>query len=82
MARDTRYKLVKRYDGVPSHFFDLHADPDECIDKFDDPARQAQILKMTRDMNAFFQRYQDSSVQGLRSGGPQPTNMTSPWSRN
>ena len=65
MARDARYKLVRRYPDGPNELFDLHSDPRERINRFDAPECQPVVEQLTRELDAFFEKYADPVKNGL-----------------
>ncbi len=79
MIRDHRYKLVMHCNEKYDRFFDLKNDPSEIVDVAGDPVHHSRIIQMKTLLSDHFDRYEVKENSGLRSGGPQPSNFTSPW---
>ncbi len=67
VARGKRYKYV-HFAGLASLFFDLEDDPDEFIDRSNDPDYQRWVLEYTRKMLTWRIEYGDSALTGIRLG--------------
>jgi arylsulfatase A-like enzyme len=59
-------KYVHRYPFGPHEFYDLAVDPDERNNLVDSPARQGQIQELKGQLDAWFVRYVDPAVDGVR----------------
>ncbi len=80
MVRDESYKLVLRHDIGEHRLFDLEEDPREernlaTVAKHGSRCREMRI--QLRDYHSCNNLPEKS---GTRPGGPEPTNVTSPWS--
>jgi arylsulfatase A-like enzyme len=82
MIRTHRYKLVKRLAGDPDQLFDLWEDPAEIRNAIEEPSTREVVEELGRRLAEHFQRYEIPGNSGARSGGPEPTNWTSPWAPN
>jgi arylsulfatase A-like enzyme len=67
IARGERYKYV-HFAGLPSLFFDLEDDPDEFIDRSNDPDYQPRVLEYTQKMLTWRMQYVDSALTDMRLG--------------
>ncbi len=65
MIRDHRYKLVRRYPDGPNEFFDLHKDPREVVNLYDETRYQTRIATLTDTLDDFFKAYADPIKNGL-----------------
>ncbi len=79
MIRDPRYKLVVWHDTGRHRLFDLREDPRETRDLADMPEHQARCREMLSRLRDYYDRYRLPETSGLRPGGPDSTNVTSPW---
>ena len=60
--KSERYKLIRFYGHVNAwEFYDLSRDPEEMRNRIDDPAMQAQIDEMKRQLAALRVRYHDDT---------------------
>jgi len=66
MIRTERWKYVHRYPDGPNELWDLENDPDERRNLVDDPAYQGLIRELRGEMEAWFARYVDPEVDGLK----------------
>ena len=67
VARGKRYKYV-HFAGLPSLFFDLEDDPDEFIDRSNDPDYQQRVLEYTRKMLTWRMEYVEPALTDFRLG--------------
>lgn len=79
MIRTPSYKLIRNYPDGEILLFDLEEDPRETKDIAKDEARDTLVIELLSQMNAHFERYEVSENSGVREGGPEPCNVTSPW---
>jgi len=66
MIRTRQMKYVHRYPYGPHELYDLANDPDERANMVDDPERQRVVEEMRARLEAWFVRYVDPGVDGLR----------------
>ena len=66
MVRTADWKYVHRYPDGANELWDLRNDPDERHDLIDDPAQNPRIREMRETMEAWFARYVDPEVDGLK----------------
>jgi len=79
MVRDDRYKLV-HWHGTDDHrLFDLHEDPREEHDLAQMQEHESRCLEMLKQLRDYYSRYSLPEKSGIRPGGPEPTNDSSPW---
>ncbi len=77
MARDGRYKCIEWLDTGTVRLFDLMVDPRE---ETDIAADHDELCRSFRDrISAYYDRFSTPEHSGVRPGGPEPTNDTSPW---
>lgn len=83
MARNERYKLIRRYPfgGVrfPDEFYDLAQDPRETRNYFTDPAYQSAVQELSTELDTFFARYTVPGHSGLDLAHQPECNPASPW---
>jgi arylsulfatase A-like enzyme len=79
MARTERHKLVRYGADDIVRLFDLDADPRETRDVAGEPRLQAVRNALEHRLSAHYATYSVPEKSGMRPGGPQPTNRTSPW---
>ncbi len=79
MVRDERYKLVIWNDTGKYRLFDLKEDPREERDLAAKPEHRNRCKDMLNEISCYYDRYSLSENSGTRPGGPEPTNVTSPW---
>ncbi|MGC4026285.1 MAG: sulfatase-like hydrolase/transferase [Mesorhizobium sp.] len=79
MIRTERYKLVRYCADKTVRLFDLDADAREERDVADQPHLRAIRDALEQRLRAHYLTYSAAAKSGTRPGGPQPTNMTSPW---
>ena len=79
MIRDQRYKLVIYCADNYCRLFDLEDDPAEETDIAGMPEQAMRIEQMKAQLDAHFRRYEVKQNSGVRNGGPEKTNFTSPW---
>jgi arylsulfatase A-like enzyme len=66
MIRSERFKYVHRYPYGPHEFYDLEDDPDEQDNLIDGAAHQDRVYEMRAQLEAWFVRYVDPMVDGVR----------------
>ena len=81
MVRDSRYKLVIWHDTGQLRLFDLHDDPREERDLAKMPEHANRCKDMLSRLQNYYDRFSLPDTSGVRPGGPETTNVTSPWSR-
>ncbi len=80
MVRTPQYKLVRRYyDDAPCELFDLIDDPTESHNLFGDEVHQPVVDRLSREIDGYFERYQDPIKSGLRAKDLPRHNMTEAW---
>lgn len=80
MARNDRYKLVKRNGGLGvDQLFDLEKDPRETINLFNHQDYQSVINSLDKEINDFFHKYEDEQNSGLNILNLQQHNWTEAW---
>lgn len=68
MIRDKEWKLILRYPYGPDECYHLASDPGETVNRIKDPDCEAQILKMRRQLEAWFLKYSDPDLDGRKEG--------------
>lgn len=85
MARNGRYKLIKRYPFAEVTFldelYDLQEDPRETVNRHDDPALQPVVAKLSAEIDQFFARYTVPGHSGLDLKDQPECTPASPWLR-
>ncbi len=66
MIRTQEWKYVHRYPFGPDELYDLVRDPGERRNASDDPANQALIRNLQKQLNAWFVEYADPAKDGSR----------------
>jgi len=80
MARTRRYKLLRRYySNAPCELFDLSVDPTESQNRYDDPAYQPIVERLSGELDNYFDRYQDADKSGLRVRELPRHNLSEAW---
>lgn len=79
MIRTPRHKLVRYTSEGVTRLFDLEADPREMQDVSTEPRLTAIRTDLTARLLDHYARYSKIGKSGTRPGGPQLTNLTSPW---
>ena len=79
MIRTQFYKLVRRYPDGPCELFDLWHDPRETINLFDDPSFGDVVERLTEQLEAYFDRYEDVQNSGLNVLNLPRHNDTEAW---
>lgn len=83
MARNSRYKLIKRYPyaGVtfPDELYDLPADPRETVNRRNDPALATVVQSLSNELDRFFARYTVPGHDGLDLAHQPECTPASPW---
>jgi arylsulfatase A-like enzyme len=64
VLRDERFKYV-HFSDLPPLLFDLREDPDECVNRADDPALAGVRLDMAERMLSWRARHLDRRLTGL-----------------
>lgn len=64
MLRSSRYKFVKNDIDGENLFFDLELDPEENVNRVDDPSYAQTVLKMKRLLDECYSRYADPLRDG------------------
>ena len=82
MARNARFKLIRRYAFHGTRFgdelYDLHADPRETRNCLADPALQPVVQALSAEMDQFFAKYSVAGKSGLEMEQQTPC-TNSPW---
>ncbi|MBQ8088887.1 MAG: sulfatase-like hydrolase/transferase, partial [Clostridia bacterium] len=68
MLRTREWKYVHRYPYGPHELYDLKRDPQENINRIDDPACQIRILEMRSQLQRFFLQYSDPAIDAAKEG--------------
>lgn len=83
MARNDRYKLIKRYPfaGVtfPDELYDLQEDPRETTNRHSDPALKPVVEKLSAEIHQFFAKYTVPGHSGLDLANQPECTPASPW---
>lgn len=83
MARNGRYKLIRRYPFhgtvFPDEMYDLAADPRETVNCIEDPAVQEVRRDLAQEMDRFFTAYSLPGKSGLELDRQIPCVDSSPW---
>lgn len=80
MARNDRYKLVKRNGSLGvDQLFDLKKDPRETINLINHPDYQSIISNLSGEIDAYFNKYEDKTNSGLNVLNLQQHNWTEAW---
>ncbi len=79
MIRTGRYKLVLDLGDRTERLFDLEADPRETRDVADDPELAALREELKKRLTEHYRRFSEAGKAGARQGGPEFSNLTSPW---
>lgn len=83
MARNGRYKLIKRYPfaGVtfPDELYDLKEDPRETMNRHDDPSLKPVIKQLSAKVDQFFAKYTVPGHSGLDMEHQPECTPASPW---
>jgi len=66
MIRSRDWKYIHRYPYGPHELYDLVHDPDEAHNLIDSPDHQARIAEMKGALDAWFLRYADPAMDGVR----------------
>ncbi len=80
MVRTLRHKLVRHYDSGQNLLFDLQDDPRETVNLANEAEFSGLVERLAAQLDAHFERYAVPDKSGIRPGGPDPSNRTSPWS--
>jgi arylsulfatase A-like enzyme len=80
MIRDQRFKLIKWNDSGICRLFDLENDPREECNLIAQLEHAERIHKMLAHLHDYYNRFSLPEKSGTRPEGPEPTNMSSPWS--
>jgi len=78
LARGRRYKFLRRRDA-PDELFDLHADPGETENRYEDPQCQPIVAELAAALDDYFGTYEDSQKSGLRVRELPQHNLTEAW---
>ena len=81
MIRTRRHKLVTRQGSGAVQLFDLADDPAESVNLAGEPEHANLVTRLTVALDTHFGRYESLEHSGRRPGGPEPTNLSSPWAR-
>ncbi|MCY4466323.1 MAG: sulfatase-like hydrolase/transferase [Chloroflexi bacterium] len=79
VIRDRHYKLVKRYAGGENLLHDMLSDPRETVNLYEERAQQPIVKRLTRQLEAFFARYEKPSHSGLRGDDLPVHNRREAW---
>ena len=69
MVRTREWKYVYRHAYGPHELYDLVNDPDERVNRAEDPAMAARIRELKGLMEEWFTRYANPCRDGLREDG-------------
>lgn len=64
MIRTQTHKYVHRYPYGPHELYDLTADPGELTNLYDDPASEALLMTLRKQLDAFYVQYVDPEIDG------------------
>jgi arylsulfatase A-like enzyme len=64
MVRTREWKYVHRYPDGPHELYDLVRDPDERVNRIDDPGATATLAALRARLDAWFARYVDPLLDG------------------
>lgn len=67
ITRGERYKYV-HFSGLPSLFFDLEDDPNEFINRFNDPDYQQRVLTYAEKMLTWRMEHEEPALTELHLG--------------
>lgn len=83
MARNGRYKLIKRYPyaGVtfPDELYDLKEDPRETVNRHNDSSLNPVLEQLSREIDEFFAKYTVPGHSGLDLEHQPECTPASPW---
>ncbi len=83
MARNERYKLIKRYPYVgvtfPDELYDLHEDPRETVNRREDPKLRGVVEHLAGEVDRFFAKYTVPGHSGLDLEHQPECTPASPW---
>lgn len=83
MARNGRYKLIRRYPygGVRfgDEIYDLKEDPRETVNRFQDASLGKVVDELTEELDQFFNKYTVPSHSGLELARQWECTPASPW---
>jgi choline-sulfatase len=68
MVRTRDWKYVHRYPDGPHELFDLRADPDERVNRVEDPAHAQRVSELRGRLEAWFRTYVDPRRDGIDKG--------------
>ena len=77
--RERRFKLVKRYAGGQNLLHDLHADPRETVNLYDEPDYEDTVARLSAKLEGFFAQYEDAAHSGLRGDALPVHNRREAW---
>jgi arylsulfatase A-like enzyme len=84
-ARDSRFKLIRRWPGPNGHFpdelYDLEQDPRETENCIDGAAHATVVADLSAAIDTHFAQYEVATRSGLRVGDQPPVNGNEPWRR-
>ena len=66
MIRTKEWKYVRRFPDGPDELYDLVNDPEEYVNRIDDPAQRERIREMDSRLTEWFRRYADPALDGSR----------------
>lgn len=66
MIRTKEWKYVRRFPDGPDELYDLVNDPEEYVNRIDDPAQRERIREMDSRLTEWFRRYADPELDGSR----------------
>ncbi|MEO6803055.1 MAG: sulfatase-like hydrolase/transferase [Granulicella sp.] len=83
MARNGRYKLIRRYPFAavtfPDELYDLREDPRETVNRYSDPALKSVIEELSGEIDQFFAKYTVPGHSGLDMEHQPECTPASPW---
>ena len=83
MARDSRYKLIKRYPYAevtfPDELYDLKDDPRETVNRHSDSSLNNVIQELSQELDNFFAKYTVPGHSGLDLEHQPLCTKASPW---
>lgn len=71
VIRDQRYKYV-HFTALPPLLYDIEADPDELVDRADDPAHAGVVAEYAQKMLSWRMAYAERTLTGFRSDFERP----------
>jgi len=86
MIRDTKSKLILRYEGpnglFSNEFYDLENDPRERVNQIENKDYNHIVLSLTKILNNYFKEYETAEFCGKFINQQQKCNPGQPWNRD